>query len=337
MPLLLLLACSDNTLNRRVENDTFYQAPSNSVDILWVVDNSKSMEQEQARVASGAQAFISNLETTGMDFHLGVITTDADPANADASALLGNPPVLSNTTPDYVNAFAARVKVSTGGSDQEKGLEAAYFAVSPPLVNSRNAGFIRADAMLSIIIVSDENDCSDFGALGANAEGTDCYDRYDELRPVPDIVSDFKALKADGGLVTISGIVGPEQLANCEDTVAGRRYYSAIGMTGGLQNDICKADYAGIMNDLGLVASGLLSSFPLDYVPAPDTIEVQVKPDGQPAYPVLEDPVDGWVYVDDPTAPRLDFFGAGLPPRGSVVSITYEVAGNIQETVDTGP
>lgn len=333
---LVFAACSDNALNRRIETDTFYQAPSNEVDILWVVDNSKSMEQEQARVASGAELFIANLESTGMDFHLGVITTDMDASNPDAGALLGNPPVLSAASADYVGAFAARVQVATGGSDQEKGLQAALTAVTPPLVNTRNTGFLRDEAMLSIIIVSDENDCSDFGALGAGAVGEDCYTRYDELTPVQDIVAELEAIKDEAGRVTVSGIVGPEKIDNCEDTVAGRRYYTAIAMTGGLQNDICTADYARIMDDLGLIATGMLSSFPLDYVPDPETIEVQVQPAEGEAYPVYPDPVNGWVYVDDDTAPRVDFFGAGVPPRGSMVAITYEVATSIQAAEDSG-
>lgn len=331
----LLAGCSDNELNRRIEVDTFYQAPSNAVDILWVIDNSPSMEQEQANVAAGAQQFIGNLESTGMDFHLGVITTDVDGGNADAGALLGNPPFLTNTTPDYVATFASRVRVATSGSDQEKGIQAAIIAVTPPLTNTRNAGFLRDEASLSVIVVTDENDCSDFGALGSASTGEDCYQRYDELVPVPDLVRDLKDVKAEDSLVTFSGIVGPDAIDGCEDSVPGRRYFTAIAMTGGLQSNICTADYAAIMYDLGLIASGVLTVFPLDYVPDPETIEVVVTPDGDQEYPVPMDPVDGWTYIDDVTAPRIEFHGTSVPPRESMVTVTYEVATSIQEA-DTG-
>ena len=236
--LLPIVSCSDEAaLNRASTTDKFEQAASNEVDILWVVDNSISMANEQENVAAGAADFVENIKTSRMDLHLGVISTDVSLENLSAGVLLGNPPYLTNACElddiqgnesecdGYADDFGSRVRMGTGGSDQEAGLEAAWMALSPPLADTRNAGFLRKDAMLNIVILSDENDCSDFGALGDGSTGENCYTQYEKLRPVVDIVRDIIHLKEGGGEIIMSGIIGPEVVAaTCEDTVPGRRY-----------------------------------------------------------------------------------------------------------------
>lgn len=300
-----------------------------------MIDNSRSMAEEQAAVAASTQAFLANLETSGMDFHLGVITTDVDASNTYAGVLLGNPPVLDASVGNYAALFQQRVQVSTGGSDQEKGLQAAITALTPPLTDSRNVGFLRPDALLNIIVLSDENDCSDFGALGADSTGEECYTESGKLEPVTDLVERIRAIKEDPSRIRVSGIIGPPQVNACADTVPGHRYEIAISAFAGVSGDICTPQYDAIMDDLGLVAAGISDTFPLSYVPDPETIEVAVLPADGPEYPVAAGETDGWTYIDDATAPRIQFHGTAVPPRGSLVAVTYEVAGNIEEAETT--
>ena len=79
----------------------------------------------------------------------------------------GEPLYITVDTPDYGQKFADRIQVGIGGSDKEKGIDAAYQALSEPLISGYNGGFLREGATLSIIYLSDENDCSDRGALAA--------------------------------------------------------------------------------------------------------------------------------------------------------------------------
>jgi hypothetical protein len=327
--LVALVACQDQNFSRARVSDDFMQAPSNQVDILWVIDNSVSMQNEQQSVAVGAADFMSQLEISSMDFHLGVVSSDVELENATAGVLLGNPPVLDGATPNYQDAFRSRVQMGTGGSDKEKGLQAALTAIRSPLADTRNAGFLRDGAMLNIVIVSDENDCSDNGALGAEAAGTDCYDRYDDLTSVADLVRDLKVVKGDDPIV-LSGIVGPEVVDGCEDTVPGRRYYTAIEMLGGVRADICQTDYSEVMNALGLVASGILTTFTLSRNAVEDTIEVTVTPEGEDPFVVPADATNGWTYSADYA--QITFHGTGVPPRGAAVEVSYEVAGGAVQT-----
>ena len=67
---LSLIGCGapENQVKAQTQTDVFEQAKNNEVDILWVIDNSGSMAEEQAALADGFTAFASQLAPTG-EFH----------------------------------------------------------------------------------------------------------------------------------------------------------------------------------------------------------------------------------------------------------------------------
>jgi len=338
-PALTLIACAsagvgcdmDSQFHREVQRDVFLQAPQAEVDILFVVDSSESMQEEQQRLAARFDDFIVYLDEveTLMDFHVGVITTDLDPANPDAGRLLGYPPVLTRDVVGYVDLFKERVLVGIGGSGMEQGLEASFVALSEPLVSDANAGFLRAEAQLVLIYVSDEDDCSDRGALPSEDY---CYlEAYrDDLVPAFEYVHAFRDMKGDPEQVVSFAIVGPPDTTACEDTLPGLRYLDMARMLGGAAGSICTEDFAGIMTDLGLSVSGVRSSFPLTYAAVEETLDVWICWDDPceegTGFSVPPSETDGWTY--DGTTTYLTFHGAAVPDRGTVIHVTYEVAGS---------
>jgi hypothetical protein len=322
---LLAPGCDqENAVFEQTQTDTWTQAPTDKVDVLFVIDDSHSMTEEQAAVAAGFASFTAELETNAMDFHLAAISTSFDYANSARGTFLGEPKVLTKDTPSYAALFQDRVQVGTSGQDKEKGLEAAAYALSPVMTSGVNSGFLRPEAFLLIIWVSDENDCSDEGALGA-LPATECYNQTELLVPVEQYVADFWNLKDDRSFVQVGAIVGPpEGDGSCPDATVGRRYLQLVEAMGGTAGNICAADYSDILGDLGLEATGVLSSFQLSDSAKPDSITVFVEPDGQEEYEVLEDPANGWTY--DATTNFITFNGTSVPPRGSKVSASYTVA-----------
>lgn len=323
IPVLLtsaaLVGCiSDNTVEYQRNVDTFAQSPNNLVDILWVVDNSHSMTEEQATLIAGFQSFAGQLEESGTDFQLGVISTSFDYTDPDRGVLVGDPPFLTNED-DYVAEFAERATVGIEGSDKEKGLEAAVYAVSPAMTapGGRNEGFVRAGAELLIVWVSDEEDCSDGGALEGQP-ATSCYTEMDALIPVPNIVEDLHLAKTgDDELLSVGAIIGTEQ-STCPDVYEGSRYIQTVGLMGGLPGDICQSDWSSMMRDLGLNATGIHTRFQLSEAAQPDTIVVNVD-----ELEVPEDPIDGWTY--DVATWWLEFHGGSVPQRGAAISVEYLV------------
>ena len=251
-----------------VQIDELKQRSAAAVDILWVIDSSESMVQEQELLAQNFDRFITGLtvcqgsETPDdicdfntkkcsksgnpcnpPDYHIGVISTDTRSSNASGrlrragicvprpnSAPANNKTLycggpsdcadtanpnydaqnvhcdlvqaisyIQPTTPGAKDAFGKLVRVGISGSALETGIQAAAQAlgrdadrttgqfISAP---AENAGFLRNDASLFVIFVSDEDDSS-FGRVSY-------YYRT------------FESLKGAGneGLISFSAIVG---------------------------------------------------------------------------------------------------------------------------------
>lgn len=168
--------------------------PRAKVDILWVVDNSGSMAWAQNQLKSKFQAFARKLQDTRIDFQVGVTSLDVCSVNerngypvsdalcpnrqyiADAAIVANevvgplrgslqvdrqtNRSILRDTS-DFVQAFQRTALLGTQGSAFEHGLWAARLAVEKSLASDgSNSGFVRKDATLSVIVLSDEEDDS---------------------------------------------------------------------------------------------------------------------------------------------------------------------------------
>ncbi len=72
----LLCSCTEYSYTSEVAVDVFQQSRRNVVDVLMVVDNSGSMIEEQAKLATNFQAFIQVFSDIDVDWQIGVITTD---------------------------------------------------------------------------------------------------------------------------------------------------------------------------------------------------------------------------------------------------------------------
>jgi hypothetical protein len=163
--------------------DVYTQLSVRKVDILWVVDSSGSMGPKQARLAANFQGFINQLvgAQPPIDFHIAVTTTDTDDpatrgrlrrwsAGAASDDFISCAPnqagqVTCNTggsTATAVTAFNQMSQVGITGSPQERGLFAAYLALTNPINVSTDAvvRFVRPEAALYVVLVSDEDDAS---------------------------------------------------------------------------------------------------------------------------------------------------------------------------------
>lgn len=315
--IVLAAGCSnENALVEQSGSDSWLQAANDKVDILFVVDDSCSMEEEQVTLAAGFVSFAEQLDSSGTDFRLGVISTSYDYGDPLRGSLIGEPAFLTAESEDYVSEFASRAQVGIGGLDKEKGLEVAVKATSTVANLELNDGFVRSEARMLFIFVSDEEDCSDGGALtGQSAD--ECYFQPDLLIPVAEHVQRFRELKDDLSDVQAAAIVGLDADA-CQNVFPGERYVKVAQLTGGLVGDICQGDWSDVLSELGLNASGVLRSFQLSQGAVPDTIEVFV--DG---VSIPENNRTGWTY--DPQTWFLNFGPLATPPRGAEIEANYTV------------
>jgi hypothetical protein len=125
------------------------------------------------------------------------------------------------------------VFVGTNGCGYEKGLEPIRVALSRDLLGSANSGFLREDATLAVVVVSDEEDCGAVGDItedpalggkkcyyaskGVTPDGatTDAEGRPLTLTPVRDYYNFLRGLKGNReSMVKFAAIVGVEDEAN---------------------------------------------------------------------------------------------------------------------------
>ena len=252
------------------------------VDVLFVVDDSPAMLDKQRNLTDKFPNFINVLDFVDggrPNLHLGVVTTDlgtkgaADPqagpaigsgpgactGNGKSGNLMTNGTTLvtgaylsdtknadgtrtTNYTGTLANAFTAIASVGASGCGFEQPLEAAKRALNN---NAANAGFLRSGALLALVFVQDEDDCSiahstlldvDTTTLGplqsfrcnrfghTCAQGGTTPDQMNTIGPksgcssnessayltrVADYVTFFKGLKADPTQIIVAGIAGP--------------------------------------------------------------------------------------------------------------------------------
>lgn len=327
--LLASVSCrSESDFNEQPGSDTWTQADNDRVDILFVVDDSQTMLEEQTTLAAGFQAFASRLDDSGTRFHLGVISTTFEYTNPDRGKLLTTPDddrlFLTWEDTDYATAFPLRAQVGTSGSDFEKGLDAAAYALSPVVALDVNTGFSRPEARLLLVFVSDEEDCSDGGALGTDFEtdGDICYQNRDQLVPVEEFVAQFRDLRDDPEDVIASAIIGQDENGcdtngdNQVDAFESERYAEVARLTGGLIGNLCDGDWSNVMGDLGLNATGVFTSFQLSNAAIPDTLEVTVDGVAQEL---------GVAYTYEPETWYIHFEPDHVPPRESVIVANYTV------------
>jgi len=319
---LVLLACEDVRFTPSgLQVDVFEQAPLPVVDILWVVDNSGTMREERQQLGEKFDQFMSELEKVGADYHIGIVSTDTDDPT-HSGRLQGSPKIIGNDTADPKATFIANVDLPETSNRNEKGLEAMRLALSDELLAGDNAGFLREQASLYVIVLSDEDDHS----LGP----TRYYARW------------LEHLKGKGeeNRVSLSALVG-QAPSGCEGAQAGARYLEVQQLTGGLFYSICENDYGPVVKALGIEAAGMRRKFVLSEVPLVDTLRVLVAAAGAAACSAPEDCSAGlvcaasshcaeeldsaggrWVY--EPGDNAVFFPGEYLPPAGSSIEVAYK-------------
>jgi hypothetical protein len=189
----LLAGCPDREVSEVIpiqEKEEFKSIPvqiNRDVDLLFVVDNSGSMREEQDSLAANFPEFINVLNTIegGLpNIHLGVISTDvgAGPGiggcQSPDNGLLqtrscftstdGRPFIKDialsgggrdrNYDGSLAAAFSCNATLGTLGCGFEQHLESMRRALNGS--RPENAGFLRDSAYLAIVIISDEDDCS---------------------------------------------------------------------------------------------------------------------------------------------------------------------------------
>lgn len=249
-------------LTAELVEDVMRQRIPSQIDVLWVIDNSNSMLAEQRKLGDNFNAFMRYYESSGLDWHIGVISTDMrDEEHRGKLQGAAGFRWVDPTVPDPTGVFAQMALLGRDGTGDETGRAAIQAALTEPKLSSTNLGFYRDDARLSVIVVSDEDDHS-----ASNPASEPFIDWLTTLKPDPT-------------LVTVSAIVALE--TGCPSNDTGYEYIALAEATGGTAYSICEEDWTTILEQIGVRAAGLQRVFYLSELPQPGTLDVWIEDQGQ--------------------------------------------------------
>lgn len=267
-------------------SDVFKQQESlpPKIDILILIDNSGSMEEEQLNLSDKLTSLLADLSE--VDWQINVITTDN---SCQRSPELPLTPDTENMESIFVDA----VRAGTLGSGYEMALARTLDHLQGQCTTY--PAWKRDNTDFALLIVSDEDE--------------DTYSSYHNQGAL--FMSEMKSLGYVGGKTFKTyGIVGhPDEPCPSAFDVA-HTYADVIDLSDGLWGSICDADYsdtlAAISRDIRL---NLKTDFPLRFTPVLTTIKLQL---------------DGNAYAGNWTLVGQRIILSESLPEGSTLVVTYQ-------------
>jgi cysteine-rich repeat protein len=265
-----------------------------AIDLLFLVDNSCSMGPAQEALAAALPVFDQVRLERQADVRAAVITTDMkDPSHA--GRFQGVPPVMDGASPAFLADLTDRVIQGTEGSGNEMGILALYSAFREPLSSSDNAGFIRPDADLALVVVTDENDFS------PNSPG------------ISAVVATVRS--AAGRRLITAGVIGPISGTCTGPYGVGNATDRWAELIGRVQDDLHTSFCSPMEDNLRAIAAHLFGSPAIVLRGRPVISTIQVAVDGVQLHPAA------WTY--DLSTNRVVIFDPADASIGASVEVTY--------------
>lgn len=242
------------------------------VDFMFVIDNSGSMYAEQTNLINNFPNFINGIQNSLEDvnsYQVGVITTDSysynkpgcnglsslvvqtggfDSSNAACGTGPGNTYAdgfnFMTENDDLATTFSCAAQIGTQGSAYERPMQAVVEAVQKVEggAGQCNEGFLREDALLVVVIITDEADGpGDSEGAPPNVSTGDTMSWYDAVVAAKDGIPENVVALA---LVNYAGGPCPPQSTydDGQNIVDFAQLFGPNGFVGG----ICEPDYGPI-------------------------------------------------------------------------------------------
>ncbi len=217
------------------------------VDIVFLIDQSCSMSENQGTIEAGMPDFVDELANVS-DWRMIQVTKEGG---------CGNNGIIDANTPNAAqvlsnNAFNGGISFSNYTEQLLKHADTALSKDAPGLCNE---GFLRPGALLHIIIASDESDQSP--------------------QSPSHWVSQYENYVVDPSMVRVSGIIDINSRCG-EGSVGPGGYIDAVNATGGSLIDICQPDWGNQLTDIASSVLAGIKSYNLQAVTDEATITVTV-------------------------------------------------------------
>lgn len=311
------------TINSAKESFKQSATGSNAIDILWSIDSSGSMSEEQTNLADGANQFFTSLNKAGVDYRLGVNVQDSSTCTQLRTISDNTTQFIDKNTPNAEVEWTNLAQPGTRGS----GTELGFYCVREVDMSK----FDRPNAKNLVVFVSDEPENETYQNRTPVANGYVARD-----------FNDYKNYFLNSNTTYFSIVGAATQLRetfadsspNSNDpsfrcdgaggSASGGAHFKEISrLTGGSSASICAdaKSWSVMFDEIVKAATGLASSFNLKNLPVPSTIKVTLN--GQP---VARDTTqtNGFDVIYSTTGASLVFYGNALPKQNDSVVVEYD-------------
>ncbi|MFN8945029.1 MAG: hypothetical protein ACK5WZ_10450 [Pseudobdellovibrionaceae bacterium] len=315
--LSLVLACQEGQQFALEEQSQVFDQSAvynNKVDVVFMVDDSSSMMDHQNRLANTIPTLIQKLLSLKLDMHFAVVNSNmggnTNGKSADGGKFLGSPRYLTNSTPNLAATLAARIKVGEGGSNNERGMESLVTALSAPYIINEGMGFLRQEAYLVVIALTDEEDYSP--VPGGSSQALNYYKNFfDQLKPqtLPGVKN------------WVMNVIGKLSLStSCssfsESGSISEPFISLATYSSGIKTSLCTSDLTGAVANINARLIEIITDYRLNKIPNVSTIRVLMN-----GVSVPQSTVNGWDYI--PSVNAIRFYGSFIPKADANIKIDF--------------
>lgn len=259
----------------------------NKMDIVFVIDDSGSMGEEQSNLGNNFPGFAQVLEnyqtqsgelldyrvavtSTGRDLDytqelppLGQVPFSEDGLNGEFRQVSGmSRPWIERADGNLQSVFPNLADLGTGGPSFEMPLMMLDWALNDRVADGSNAGFLRNDALLAMVIISDEDDCSFEGNnFNVGLFDNPCSDALD-LNTYFTMLDSLKNGRERWAIAAIAGETSCSTALG--DAAEATRLKDFVSQTGenGVFSSICQGDLATPLADALATFDAACQSFP---------------------------------------------------------------------------
>lgn len=304
---LITTACqSDVKFDLPEEQQKFSSeiAYNNKVDIIWLIDNSSSMEQYQTTLKDQVDGVVNKMNELKLDYNMVVITTDIR-TNGNGGQFVGSPKVIKKSTPQLVENLKNKIVQGQSGSSYEQGLESLKRVLSKSYLEKEGQGFLRDEALLVINVLGNEDDqslgsVSDYAAMLNQLKGA----QHDSV--------------TGGWVLNFIGVLEDSYLCRTFSDASrpGFRYIELADKSGGIKESICTTNLTDAVSHIQVKVISVLTDFKLSKKPRLDSIKVLIN-----GVNIPQDAVNGWSYIE--SANVIRFNGSSVPSSDAIISVDF--------------
>jgi len=238
--------------------ENFTQTDSNgSIDLLIVIDNSRSMKQEQKNLSNKLDPLLKYIDDT--QWRIGITTTDPDDTCLREVITVGEENISQR--------FSQGVQAGIQGSGYERGFLRAVEGLKG---KCKEQPWLRKNSNVAVLIVSDEDNCS--------KDSEDCKNEPDASHTY--LTNYMKSIRPEKDQARVYGIIWHPSLSNSQCKSAespAPSYAKAIEATSGYWGSICQSDYTQTLEQISKdIARTIQKNYTLQNIPEQDSMKVYI-------------------------------------------------------------